>query len=96
MTEDALLEEVVHLMGRHQINRVLVVRDGKLVGIVTRANLLHALASVAAETKPGPTSDTSIRERLYAELKGAAVARSASLTLWCAQRSSCTFGHIAR
>ena len=69
VTEDALLEEVVHLMGRHQINRVLVVRDGKLVGIVTRANLLHALASVAAETKPGPTSDTSIRERLYAELK---------------------------
>ena len=44
-------------------------RDGKLVGIVTRANLLHALGSVAAETKPGPTSDTSIRERLYAELK---------------------------
>ena len=28
-------------------------RDSKLVGIVTRANLLHALASVAAETKPG-------------------------------------------
>ncbi len=69
VTEDAPLEEIVHLMERHQINRVLVVRDGKLVGIVTRANLLHALASVAAETKPGPTSDTSIRERLYAELK---------------------------
>ena len=56
-------------MERHQIKRVLVARDGKLVGIVTRANLLHALASVAAETKPGPTSDTFIRERLYAELK---------------------------
>jgi CBS domain-containing protein len=63
------LDEVVHLMERHQINRVLVVRDGKLVGIVTRANLLHALASVIAETKPGLTSDASIRERLYAELK---------------------------
>src|SRR5215472_6191592 len=42
VTEDAPLEEIVHLMERHQINRVLVVRDGKLVGIVTRANLLHA------------------------------------------------------
>src|SRR5262249_28015828 len=61
VTEDAPLEEIVHLMERHQINRVLVVRDGKLVGIVTRANLLHALATVAAETKPGPASDTSIR-----------------------------------
>ena len=69
VTEDTPLEEVVHLMERHQIKRVLVVRDRKLVGIVTRANLLHALASVAAETKPGPATDTSIRERLYAELK---------------------------
>jgi hypothetical protein len=67
--ENSRLDEIVHLMERHQINRVLVVRDGKLVGIVTRANLLHALASVIAEAKPGPTSDTSIRERLYAELK---------------------------
>ena len=46
-----------------------VVRDGKLVGIVTRANLLHALASVIAEAKPGLTSDGAIREQLYAELK---------------------------
>src|SRR5262245_3729544 len=69
VTEDAPLDEIVHLMERHQIKRVLVVRDRKLAGIVTRANLLHALASVAAETKPGPASDTSIRERLYAELK---------------------------
>jgi osmotically-inducible protein OsmY len=30
---------------------------------------LHALASVIAEAKPGPTSDASIRERVYAELK---------------------------
>ena len=36
------------------------VRDGKLVGIVTRANLLHALASVIAEAKPGLTSDAAI------------------------------------
>jgi CBS domain/BON domain len=69
VTEDTPLEEVVHLMERHQVKRVLVLRDDKLVGIVTRANLLHALASVGAETKPRPASDTSIRERLYAELK---------------------------
>jgi len=67
VTEDAPLDEIVHLMERHQIKRVLVVRDSKLVGIVSRANLLHALASVAAETKPGSATDTSIRERLYAE-----------------------------
>ena len=66
---EEMLTSIVHLMERHQIKRVLVVRDGKLVGIVTRANLLQALASVAGETKPGPATDASIRERLYAELK---------------------------
>ena len=69
VTENTTLDEIVHLMERHQINRVLVMRDGKLVGIVTRANLLHALASVIDEAKPGPTSDASIRVRSYAELK---------------------------
>ena len=56
-------------MERHRVKRLLVVRGDKLVGIVTRANLLHALASVAAEAKPGHTDDASIREKLYAELK---------------------------
>jgi CBS domain-containing protein len=69
VAEDAPLDAIVHLMERYQIKRVLVVRDRKLVGIVTRANLLQALASVAGETKAGPASDASIRERLYAELK---------------------------
>src|SRR5262249_20570739 len=31
VTEDAPLEDIVHLMERHQIKRVLVARDGKLV-----------------------------------------------------------------
>jgi signal-transduction protein with cAMP-binding, CBS, and nucleotidyltransferase domain len=69
VTENSRLDEIVHLMERHQINRVPVVRDGKLVGIVTRANLLHAPASVITQAKPGLTSDAAIREQLYAELK---------------------------
>ena len=90
VTEEAPLDTIVHLMERHPINRVLVVRDSKLVGIVTRANLLHALASVAAETKPSPATDTSIRERLYTELKAQPWSPAASLTSWCATES-CTF-----
>ncbi len=68
ITEDTSLEQVVKMMERHQVKRLPVVRDGKLVGIVSRANLLHALASVARETKPASVDDTSIRERLIAEL----------------------------
>jgi CBS domain-containing protein len=69
VSEDAPLDDIVRLMERHRIKRVLVVREQKLVGIVTRANLLHAFASVVAETKTDDASDASIRDQLYAELK---------------------------
>jgi CBS domain-containing protein len=68
VTEDRPLDEIVNIMERHRIKRLPVVRDGKLVGIVSRANLLRALASVARETKPTSADDTSIRDRLVAEL----------------------------
>jgi predicted transcriptional regulator len=41
------LEEVVHLMESRRIKRLLVMHNAKVVGIVSRANLLQALASVA-------------------------------------------------
>jgi CBS domain-containing protein len=68
ITEDTPLEEVVQLMECHQIKRLPVVRDGRLVGIVSRANLLRALASIASETKPAAGDDAAIRARIYAEL----------------------------
>lgn len=69
VTGDTPLEEIVRLMERHQIKRLPVVDSGKLVGIVTRANLLRALATVASETKTGANDDASIRRRIYAELE---------------------------
>jgi len=68
-TEDTTLEEIVHLMERKRIKRVPIVRDNKLVGIISRANLLRALAQVAREIDPSPKEDSVIRERLLAELK---------------------------
>ena len=70
VTEDVPLDEIVQLMERYQIKLLPVVRDGKLVGIVTRVNLLRALASVVGETKPvAGGDDASIRARIYAELQ---------------------------
>jgi CBS domain-containing protein len=70
VTEDASLDDIVQQMERYQIKRLPVVRGGKLVGIVTRANLLRALASVVGETKPvAAADDASIRARIYAELQ---------------------------
>jgi CBS domain-containing protein len=67
ITPETPLEEVVGLMERHRIKRLPVVQDGKLVGIVSRANLLHALASVAREVKPATGDDAAIRDRIMAE-----------------------------
>ncbi len=69
ITEDTPLDEVVRLMERHRIKRLPVLRDGRPVGIVSRANLLHALASVVREAKPALSSDEAIRAALLAELQ---------------------------
>jgi osmotically-inducible protein OsmY len=45
------------------------VRGGKVVGIVTRANLMRAVASLALAEHPVAADDAAIRERLLAELK---------------------------
>jgi CBS domain-containing protein len=66
---DTPLEKVVGLMERHNIKRVPVVDNGKLVGIVTRANLLHAVASFAHEIAPLSAGDAAIRDQLLAALK---------------------------
>ena len=41
--EDASLEAVVTLMEQHRIKRVPVLHDGRLVGLVSRADLLRLL-----------------------------------------------------
>ena len=68
ITENTPLEEIVQLMEKHRIKRVPVVDDGKLIGMVSRANLLHALASLAREAKPPAGDDSAIRERILSEL----------------------------
>jgi predicted transcriptional regulator len=69
VTEETPLEQIVSLMEKRRIKRVPVVRGNKVVGIVSRANLLHALASMASEVAPFKVSDQVIRERLMTELK---------------------------
>ncbi|HLH90079.1 MAG TPA: CBS domain-containing protein [Xanthobacteraceae bacterium] len=69
VAEDAPLEQVVHLMERHRIKRLPVVRDGKVTGIITRANLMRAVASLALAAHPVAAGDGAIRAQLIAELK---------------------------
>jgi CBS domain-containing protein len=64
ITEDTSLDAIVALMEKNKLKRLPVMRGEKLVGIVSRANLLQAVASLAREI-PDPTADDDhIRSRI--------------------------------
>ncbi len=75
VTPDTALNEIADLMEGRRIRRVPVVQDGKVVGIVSRANLLRAWASLSGEAKPASADDTAIRDALLAELSHQAWSR---------------------
>jgi CBS domain-containing protein len=69
ITEETPLEEIVRLMEKHSVKRLPVIRGDKVVGIVSRANLLQAVASLAREV-PDPTADDDhIRNRIINALE---------------------------
>lgn len=71
VVEDTSLDELVRLMEKNGIKRLPVLRNEMLVGIITRANLLRAVASMAKEI-PDPTADDDhIRERIVRTLEAA-------------------------
>jgi len=56
------LGEIAGLLETHHIKRVPVTRDGRLVGIVSRANLLQGLFAIGSESAAiGALSDSTIR-----------------------------------
>src|SRR5207244_3018978 len=59
VTEDTPLPEVVDLMEKKNVKRLPVLRGDEIVGIVTRANLLQAVASLARQV-PDPTADDDL------------------------------------
>ena len=70
VTETTPVADIAFLLETNRIKRVPVVRDGKLVGIVSRANLVRALAMTISEPVSGSDAeDRTIREKLLAELK---------------------------
>jgi CBS domain-containing protein len=66
-TENMPLGQAVTVMESRRVKRLPVVRDGRVVGIMARANLLHALAA-SPPTPSTATSNKVIREKLETEL----------------------------
>ena len=89
---DATLEEIVTSMEKEHIKRIPILDGGKLVGIVSRSNLLRALigcqplSGTAADSAPAQAphqaiTDDAIKARLWAELQGTKWAPCFSVTL---------------
>jgi CBS domain-containing protein len=64
---DTLASAVAHVMEDRSIRRVLVTQEGRLKGIVSRADLLRAL--VVPPEPPGELSDERIRRAVLAAMK---------------------------
>ena len=69
VTEESPLKDVVAMMERHSIKRVPVLRGRVLAGIITRSNLLRAMAGLTRDVHPASADDKAIRATLLAEMK---------------------------
>jgi CBS domain-containing protein len=71
VTEDTPVQKVASIFAARTVRRIVVLRGHELEGIVTRANLVQALALTShARPEPRVQSDEAIRVRLLAELEG--------------------------
>lgn len=61
-------DQIADIMRRRKIKRVPVTEDGKLVGIVSRADIVQMLALRSADRKSGPRPDAEIQDDVMARL----------------------------
>ena len=82
VTEDTPLAEIADLMEGRNIKRLPVTRRGKLVGIVTRANLLQAFATMRQQTIPdAKADDRTVRMRVLQTIDEAHLPRPFGLNV---------------
>lgn len=69
VTEDTSLEDIVDLMEKKTVKRLPVTRGDRIVGIMSRLNLLQAVAGLAREVPDPTANDDHIRDRLIATIE---------------------------
>jgi predicted transcriptional regulator len=69
VSEETPLSEIAALFERKRIKRVPVTNDGKLIGVVSRSNLIQALASAVGHSEEHDATDRQIRLDLLARLR---------------------------
>jgi CBS domain-containing protein len=69
IAHDATLEAVVAAMEQNRIKRLPVTRDGHVVGVVSRSDLLRALVGRVRNAIPTDADDSTIRNSILDELE---------------------------
>jgi len=92
VTEDTPVADIAATLEKHHIKRVPVLRDTRLVGIISRANLVQCLAATGGRDLERPTaaSDEEIRRRLiemlekqpWASVHTSVLVRNGVVELW--------------
>jgi CBS domain-containing protein len=65
---EATVEEVAHILETKRIRRVPVVQDGRLLGVVSRADLLRAVMAPVGSGAEQEASDPRIRRAIFAAM----------------------------
>jgi CBS domain-containing protein len=95
-TEGSSLREIAQLMETRGVKRLPVMRGNEIVGIVTRADLMRAVVSLAEDTEAPPVDDADIHRRLQAELKQQPWAVPASMISFTVQNGVVEFAGAVR
>jgi CBS-domain-containing membrane protein len=66
---DMPVADIATLLERHRIKRVPIVKDGRVVGIVSRANLIQALATYRGRAAEAHPADAELREKVMSRLR---------------------------
>ena len=71
LVEDTPLQETVQIMEKHHVKRLPVLRGDRLVGIVTRSDILHAVADIARDIPDPSADDDQLRASIVAAVEQA-------------------------
>lgn len=66
--ENTPLSDLANILEKNRIKRIPILKDGKLVGIVSRSNLIQALASAPSQPENDQLADRGIRSAILARL----------------------------
>ncbi len=93
---DTDMEEVASEMSRHRVKRLPVVEKGKLLGIVSRADLLRLMVNAAHDAKePVAVNDHQLVEAITKEIQKAGLATTTTLNVIATDGTISLWGFVA-